>query len=579
MTLESIRRFLRESGELRQEDRKEIVFFALCGLASFLPFIGRNYLFDWDEINFGEAAREMIVSGDYLTVQIGFEPFWEKPPLFFWLQSLSFHVFGINEFAARLPNALLGIAVIPSLYVTGTRILGRTFGRFAAGIFFATLLSHAYFKTGIIDPVFNFFIFLALFKLLSFEISRKEDSQSGNSIVDPHFIAAGFWTGLAVLTKGPVGLLLVALTYAVFRFAFDRRNIPWKQWTGFILIFCTIVASWFGAIYFLTSHGSETLRRFYHYHVQLLSEDVAGHAQPFWYHLVVFTLLCFPMAAFCFRGMFTAPSGARERMLKIFMLCWWWVVMIVFSIVKTKIIHYSSLIYYPSAFLGALYLRELVCSNRRIHLDVIFQLLLGIVLFGIGAIFLVFAWSNEWLWRSLVADPGISQMIQFAGSWSGWEYLPGLVFLVTGSLAIYFLLKKRPLAFLLTQMIATAGFLNVMNLTVVTRISEMVQSPVIRFWEENAERDVYMVTGGYKSYAHWFYGRIPDHDKKGKTADEFENWQTNGDVDKDVVMAARRVQVTEQFRKEWYYNFEETGSAGTFVFFLRKAEKRKASPK
>ena len=66
----------------------------------FIPFLGHVHLFDWDEINFAEAAREMIVSKNYLSVQIDYLPFWEKPPLFIWMQVLSMKVFGINEFAA-----------------------------------------------------------------------------------------------------------------------------------------------------------------------------------------------------------------------------------------------------------------------------------------------------------------------------------------------------------------------------------------------------------------------------------------------------------------------------------------------
>jgi 4-amino-4-deoxy-L-arabinose transferase-like glycosyltransferase len=47
----------------------------------FIPFLGSVHLFDWDEINFAESAREMIVTGNYSRVQIDFHPFWEKPPL------------------------------------------------------------------------------------------------------------------------------------------------------------------------------------------------------------------------------------------------------------------------------------------------------------------------------------------------------------------------------------------------------------------------------------------------------------------------------------------------------------------
>ena len=57
-----------------------------CGLILFIPFLGRAHLFDWDEINFAESAREMIATGDYLTVRINYLPFWEKPPLFIWMQ-------------------------------------------------------------------------------------------------------------------------------------------------------------------------------------------------------------------------------------------------------------------------------------------------------------------------------------------------------------------------------------------------------------------------------------------------------------------------------------------------------------
>src|SRR4030066_2459796 len=88
----------------------------------FIPFLGGVHLFDWDEINFAESAREMIESGDYLTVQINFTQFWEKPPLFIWMQVVSMKLFGINEFAARFPNAICGIITLLTLYSIGKRI-------------------------------------------------------------------------------------------------------------------------------------------------------------------------------------------------------------------------------------------------------------------------------------------------------------------------------------------------------------------------------------------------------------------------------------------------------------------------
>ena len=103
-----------------------------AGALFYIPFIGGVALFDWDEINFAEISREMMMTGDYLNIQVNYKAFFEKPPFFFWLQVLSMKTFGINEFAARLPNALAGILVLVLLFKTGTRWRDQRFGLFWA---------------------------------------------------------------------------------------------------------------------------------------------------------------------------------------------------------------------------------------------------------------------------------------------------------------------------------------------------------------------------------------------------------------------------------------------------------------
>ena len=93
-----------------QGNFRYIIIAIIAGLL-FFPLLGHVHLFDWDEINFAECAREMIVSKDYLRVQIDYMPFWEKPPLFIWMQVLSMKLFGINEYAARFPNAVVGVVI------------------------------------------------------------------------------------------------------------------------------------------------------------------------------------------------------------------------------------------------------------------------------------------------------------------------------------------------------------------------------------------------------------------------------------------------------------------------------------
>ncbi|MBW6479251.1 MAG: glycosyltransferase family 39 protein, partial [Bacteroidales bacterium] len=124
----------------------------LAGSLLFLPFLGQVALFDWDEINFAEIAREMIVTGDYLNVQINYQPFWEKPPLFIWMQVLSMKLFGINEFAARFPNAIGGTITLLILFEMGRKLYDHRMGLLWALVYAGSVLPFFYFKSGIIDP-------------------------------------------------------------------------------------------------------------------------------------------------------------------------------------------------------------------------------------------------------------------------------------------------------------------------------------------------------------------------------------------------------------------------------------------
>jgi 4-amino-4-deoxy-L-arabinose transferase-like glycosyltransferase len=138
------------------------VMIALIASLLFIPFAGGVHLFDWDEINFAECAREMIVSNDYLNVQINFKPFWEKPPLFIWMQVLSMKAFGINEFAARFPNAVCGILSLLVIFNIGKKLFDVRFGLIWVLVYAGSILPHFYFRSGIIDPWFNLLIFLSI---------------------------------------------------------------------------------------------------------------------------------------------------------------------------------------------------------------------------------------------------------------------------------------------------------------------------------------------------------------------------------------------------------------------------------
>ena len=335
--------------------RDAAVIAALAGL-SFIPWLGRLHLFDWDEINFAEGAREMLVTGNYRDVQIGFQAFGEKPPLFMWIQALSMRIFGIGEFAARLPNALVGIITLVGVYLLGRQLVDRRFGLWWALAFGGSLLPNLYFRSGIIDPLFNLLIFAGIVALFEFERSRQWIL----------LIVAGISVGLAVLTKGPVGLLLPGLTWMVFwmvreagrgkreagggvreagsegREAGSAKSIvPMFVWVAVALV---VAAPWYVAVA-REGVGAGTgnfVSAFVARQVELLRTGVAGHTGPWYFHFVVLALGCFPasvFAIFALRGRVDPSPNLRD--FRLWMILLLIIVVVIFSIVQTKIVHYS----------------------------------------------------------------------------------------------------------------------------------------------------------------------------------------------------------------------------------------------
>ena len=166
-----------QSIQMKQNALPIPLLITLASIILFLPFLGSVHLFDWDEVNFAEASREMLITHDYSIPQINFQPFWEKPPLFFWFQVISMKIFGVNEFASRFPNAVCGICTLLVLYKLGKKIMDQAFGMLWVLVYAGSLLPHFYFKSGIIDPWFNLFIFLAVYQFFKYTDFEEKEKQ------------------------------------------------------------------------------------------------------------------------------------------------------------------------------------------------------------------------------------------------------------------------------------------------------------------------------------------------------------------------------------------------------------------
>ncbi|PCJ84823.1 MAG: glycosyl transferase [Flavobacteriales bacterium] len=528
------------------------LFIILSGLAFFLPFLGTVHLFDWDEINFAESSREMLVTGDYFKVMVNFEPFWEKPPLFFWLQALSMKIFGVGEFAARLPNAIIGIITLYVFYRIGKEIHSEKFGQIWAMLYLGSFLPHLYFKSGIIDPSFNLFIFTSVYFLIKI-ISQKKD-RTKNALL------AGIFNGLAVLTKGPVGFLLFFLTFLVYMTTKRFRGLPKiKHFAVFALAELAITSLWYGVEMY--NNGFWFITEFISYQIDLFLNPVAGHQQPFYYHFLVVFIGCFPLSIFALGSFSKNPKQGNPDFRK-WMLYLFWVVMLLFSIVETKIVHYSSMAYFPLSFLAAEYILKIAESpaQQKKYIRSLF-LFFGIVFSLLLTLVPLVAQNKELLYPYL-KDPFAVDCLKTNVEWAGFEFLIGIGYLF-GVVMAFMLFKKTPLKATAVICYSTALCLLLYLPLVVSKIEAYSQRPAIEFYEELQGEDVYVKPVGFKSYAHYFYFRQPNENNQKRMDDQ---WLLQGDIDKPVWF------VTKSTNKKLneFTGVKKTAQKGGFVFYVRE---------
>jgi len=470
---------------------------ALVAAILFIPFLGNVHLFDWDEINFAESAREMIASGNYFSVQINFNRFTEKPPLFFWMQVVSMKLFGINEFSARFPNAICGIITLVVLFRIGKQIFNEYFARIWVMVYLGTFVTFLYFKSGIIDPWFNLFIFLAIYHFYSLTTILQVNRMK-------HLVLTGVFLGLAVLTKGPVAILIALLTYVVvvvlnrFRFFINGKE--------FIAIFVTtllVCFAWFGVD--LIQNGPSFLIEFLQRQIAIFSTNDADHGEPFFYHWWVLLLGCFPASIFFMKGMFIQMERNEQKMFKQWMGILFWVTLLLFSIVKTKIVHYSSLCWFPLTAIASFYLYEIFTGKvRRMH--IVFKLLIGIIGFLLSLILIAipFALVNKAVWIHLLEDPFAKANLQANVQWYWWDGLGGGVLLL--GVLFYLFSKKNQLKTSLLFLSVTVCCLYT-SVMIVPKIEGISQRANIEFFEKRQGEDCYVETVGYRSYAQYFYSK------------------------------------------------------------------------
>jgi 4-amino-4-deoxy-L-arabinose transferase-like glycosyltransferase len=545
---------------LRNFDRNYLILIIL-GAVLFIPFLGQVHLFDWDEINFAESAREMILTGDYLTVQINFIPFWEKPPLFIWMQVLSMKMFGITEFAARFPNAICGIVTIAALYGIGKKLVSKNFGLIWTMTYVGSVLPFFYFKSGIIDPWFNLFIFIGIYYFIIYTSIDNEGKKWLQALL------SGFFIGLGVLTKGPVAFLIFAITAFVLLII---RKFKVKFSLGHIVLFgLALVVT--GGLWFILqiAIGNFTIiADFIEYQIRLFKTKDAGHGGFLLYHFVVLLVGVFPASIFALPA-FKKIDGFSpfQRHFRLVMVVLLLTVLILFTIVKTKILHYSSLGYFPLTFLAAWYIYALFSGKINYSKWLTFLIYPFGFLFGIAVIALplIDRFKEKIIAMDLIRDPFAIGNLQAIVGWTGFEMFIG-IFMILGLVAYFFLRKRNVQIAVISLFVTVLVFVNLTLVCVVHRIEGYSQRAAIEFFKSLQGKDVYIQPLRYKSYAHYFYAQ------KGKPENEFSydsRWLLTGDIDRDAYFVVKVNRVEKTLEK--HPDLEVLYSKNGFVFLKRSS--------
>ncbi|MBF0280646.1 MAG: glycosyltransferase family 39 protein [SAR324 cluster bacterium] len=490
-------------------NRNELLWFiGLTVFATLFLVLGLDAapLIDWDENIYAEASRQMIERGDYLNIYINSYPFAEKPPFFFWMVSVSYHLFGINEFGARFPSAFSGVLSVWMCFYFGTKVKSFRLGILWGLIYLTSFLPSIFARSAVIDHTFNLFIMLSTFSLYAYDVRYKRflslEKNSRDTVLIDHWMLltiASISMGLGVLTKGPLAGVIPLVGYGFFKVIYPYPRISWLHFFFCGALSLSVALSWYIANWWV--HGFKFIEDFIGFQMALFSKPLEGNERPFYYHFVVALVGIFPWTPFLF--LFNPGHVPKEhphlRPLLVISTAWLVFVLVLFSIVTTKLPHYSASIYVPLSFVVAFCLERLIDKKLSVNRWIVgFFLMLG-TLFSVLLL----------LFPTLMDNHFIKQGIVFEIQWLKSYYLPGIGFFL-GIVVACILFWRRRIWFAawVTALAMFFGTQGVWRVHVPVYL-QYVQKPLLDLVQEAHIKNGKVVFYRLVSFAALFYGKRP----------------------------------------------------------------------
>ena len=408
--------------------------FAVFTIVS-LYLLGIRTLVPPDEGRYAEMAREMYISGDWVTTRLNGIKYFEKPPLQTWMNALSFALFGLGDWQARLWTGVCGIGGVALTGYSGTKVFGKRIGFYAALVLGSCFYWAAWSQIDSLDMGLSGMMTLSLCALLLAQRDGASDSERRNWML-------ACWAGmaLAVLAKGLIGLVLpggVLVAYTVI-------TRDWKLWTRLhlvkgVLLFFAIAAPWFVLVGIRNPEQPHFFFVHEHWDRFFLKEH---HREQAWY--VFFVLVAVGIVPWIgvllqsvALGMKREASRFRPRLMA---LVWAAFIILFFTKSNSKLPGYILPVFPALALLVASYLEHGTRASRMVA--AILLSLVGVAL--------------------LATVPFISKMAGQAGEHAlyqalqPWVLAAGFVALVGGGLAFIYAFQMQRDLFVVV--LAIAGF-------------------------------------------------------------------------------------------------------------------------
>jgi len=410
----------------------------ISGLA-FIWQLGSTGLVDETEPLFAEAARQMYVTGDWITPYFNEAPRFDKPPLVYWCMALGFHLWGVNEWTVRLPSALAASALTgfgfyslrrfgiprPRSLATHTSLSYQDqLALWLSAFIGAAILAFnpemiAWARTGVSDMLLTATLGAAL---LAFFLAYAQP-QAPQRQTAWYLLAYGF-AALAVLAKGPVGIVLPGLIVLAFLVYIGQLPLLWQEMRlgPGLLLFLVITVPWYVLV--IQANGQAYIESFFGYHnVERFTQVVNGHAAPWYFYFVVVVVGFLPWSPFLpyaiarlrpWRRRFWQRQP-RTHHLGIFALIWFTVIFGFFTIAVTKLPSYVLPLMPAAAILVALTWCDALLRGPSHHpMDWGFRLSTSINLLLFIGLALAALYSPNWIGND-PAMPDLPQRLNQSG--------------------------------------------------------------------------------------------------------------------------------------------------------------------